>query len=273
MVAGAPENNAPARMTRHIVLSPASRKTTTGGIGHVDPRFRIVCTIVFAVFVVSATSWQAACATILAAAVMVALSSLEWAKTLKRVLAMDGFIFATLLLLPFTYPGDIVFTLWGHTASHQGIDQAIMIGLKANAVIFMVMALLGSLGSTDLGRGMMGLYMSTKLTTLLMFTVRYIDVLHQEYLRLRQAMRARAFHLRSNRHSWKMMGYLVGMLLVRAHDRSERIVWAMKCRGFHGHFHFTRLSRPAPSDYIFLLFMALLLAALITLEVLCPPLI
>ncbi|OSQ35667.1 hypothetical protein TMES_20420 [Thalassospira mesophila] len=253
-------------------MSPASQNTATGMIGPVDPRFRIICTIIFAVFVVSAASWQAVVATIVAAAVMVALSLPEWRKTLRRVLAMDGFIFATLLLLPFTYPGDTVFTLWGHAASQQGINQAIMIGLKANAVIFMVMAFLGALGSTDLGRGMMGLYMPTKLTTLLMFTVRYIDVLHHEYLRLRQAMRARAFHLRSNRHSWKMMGYLVGMLLVRAHDRSERIVWAMKCRGFHGHFHFTHLSHPVKADYIFLLVMAVLLAALITLEVLCPPL-
>lgn len=260
-------------MSRHIVLSPASRNTTTGMIGVIDPRFRIICTIIFAVFIVSVTSWQAVVATIVVAAVMVALSLPEWRKTLRRVLTMDGFIFATLLLLPFTYPGDTVFTVWGHAASQQGIYQAVMIGLKANAVIFTVMAFLGSLGSTDLGRGMMGLYIPTKLTTLLMFTVRYIDVLHHEYLRLRQAMRARAFHLRSNRHSWKMTGYLVGMLLVRAHDRSERIVWAMKCRGFHGHFHFTHLPRPAKSDYMFLLVMAVILVMLITLEALCPPLI
>jgi cobalt/nickel transport system permease protein len=41
------------------------------------------------------------------------------------------------------------------------------------------------------------------------------------------------------------LGYLVGMLLVRSLDRSERIVRAMKCRGFRGrfylldHFHFS----------------------------------
>lgn len=76
-----------------------------------------------------------------------------------------------------------------------------------------------------------------------MFTIRYIDLLRREYLRLHVAMRARAFVARNNRHSWRSFGYLLGMLLVRSHDRSERILWAMKCRAYHGHMHF---GSPAP---------------------------
>ena len=40
-----------------------------------------------------------------------------------------------------------------------------------------------------------------------------------------------------NRHTYRAYGYLVGMLLVRSLDRSERIVAAMKCRGFRGRFY------------------------------------
>ena len=78
---------------------------------------------------------------------------------------------------------------------------------------------------------------------LLLFTVRYIDVLHREYLRLAAAMKVRAFRPRMNLHTYATYGNLVGMLLVRSLDRSERILAAMKCRGFQGHFylldHFT----------------------------------
>lgn len=76
--------------------------------------------------------------------------------------------------------------------------------------------------------------MPPTLISLLIFTVRYIDVLHQEYQRLRAAMKARGFRPRNNRHTYRTFGHLVGMMLVRAVERSERILDAMKCRGFNG---------------------------------------
>ena len=260
-------------MNKNSVLIPAGKITPRDFTGKIDPRVRIITTIALAIVVVSFASWQAVTATILFALTLMTFSAPDWRKSLRRILAMDGFILVTLVLLPFTYPGDAMFTLWGFDASWQGLYRAIMIALKANAVMCGIIAFLGNLSSTELGRGMTGLYLPTKLTTLMMFTVRYIDVLHHEYLRLRQSMRARAFRLKTNRHSWKMIGYLVGMLLVRAHERSERIIWAMKCRGFHGHYHFARLPRLAVRDVVFGLAMLAVLGALITLEVLCKPMI
>ena len=46
----------------------------------------------------------------------------------------------------------------------------------------------------------------------------------------------RGFRPRLDRHTYRSLGYLVGMLLVRSFDRAERILAAMKCRGFQGHF-------------------------------------
>jgi cobalt/nickel transport system permease protein len=89
-----------------------------------------------------------------------------------------------------------------------------------------------------------------KLTHLLLFTVRYLDVLRREYGRLNAAMRLRGFRPRTNMHTYRTYGHLIGMLLVRSLDRSERVVAAMKCRGFRGHFylldhfHFSRLDAP-----------------------------
>jgi cobalt/nickel transport system permease protein len=47
----------------------------------------------------------------------------------------------------------------------------------------------------------------------------------------------RGFRPGVNRHTYRSFGYLAGMLLVRSLDRSERIVAAMKCRGFRGRFY------------------------------------
>ena len=71
----------------------------------------------------------------------------------------------------------------------------------------------------------------------MLFMVRYFDVLGREYARLRAAMRVRCFRPAMNGHSYRMFGYLVGMLLVRSFDRSERVLAAMKCRGFAALLH------------------------------------
>lgn len=242
-------------------------------LSRIDPRCRLLAVLALIVTAVSFSSWQPLAMLVLVAAIIIGFAKPNWSRTLKMVLTMDGFILVMLTMLPFTVPGDVIFTLWGFDASYQGLFQAVLIALKANAAILVLIALVGGMDAILLGRGLQGIYVPAKLVTLFMFTIRYIDLLRREYLRLRVAMRARAFVARNNRHSWRSFGYLLGMLLVRSHDRSERILWAMKCRAYHGHMHFGSLPRLSPQDYLFASALILFTAALIGLEVACPPLI
>ncbi len=238
----------------------------------IDPRFRLLAALALIITAVSFSSWQPLAMLVLVAAIITGFAKPDWPRTLKMVLAMDGFILLMLIMLPFTVPGQVIFTFWDFDASYQGLFQAILIALKANAAILVLIALVGGMDAILLGRGLQGIYIPAKLVTLFMFTVRYIDLLRQEYLRLRLAMRARAFVAHNNRHSWRSFGYLLGMLLVRGHDRSERILWAMKCRAYHGHMHFGSLPRLSPQDYLFAAASTLFAIALIGLEVACPAL-
>jgi len=92
----------------------------------------------------------------------------------------------------------------------------------------------------ELGHALLHLRVPDKLAHLFLFTIRYMDLVHHEYGRLRQAMRVRCFRPRANRHTYRSVGHLVGMLLVRSFDRSERVLAAMKCRGFRGRFYVLR---------------------------------
>lgn len=203
----------------------------------VDPRSRVLAAVSFAVTVVALQDFFAlAIALGLSVCAMID-SRLPVGRTLKRMAAMDGFIVFMLAMLPFTVPGQTMFTLFGWNASWEGLYQAIEIGLTANSVVLMLMALVGSMESTTLCHALHRLKVPEALVHLLMFTVRYIDVLYQEYRRLRTAMTARGFRPGNNRHTYRMFGYLVGMMLVRALERSERVLGAMKCRGFSGRIH------------------------------------
>ena len=49
-------------------------------------------------------------------------------------------------------------------------------------------------------------------------------------------MKIRCFHPRTDIHTYKTYAYLLGMLLIKSYDRSERVHQAMICRGFKGEF-------------------------------------
>ena len=101
---------------------------------------------------------------------------------------------------------------------------------------------------------------------LLLFTVRYLGVLDAEHRRLRQAMRTRGFVARSDHHTWRSLGWLTGMLLVRSLERSRRIFEAMRCRGFRGRFYLLDDRSWKPGDSLFAGACALVLLGLLVLD-------
>ena len=146
--------------------------------------------------------------------------------------------------------------------------RAVEIALKANAVVLALMALVGSMSSVTLGHALYRLRVPENLVHLLLFTVRYIDVLHDEYQRLRIAMETRGFQPATNSHTMRTFGYLVGMMLVRALERSERILDAMTCRGFAGRFPLFDEFRLVARDWLFSAFSLLACALIVALEIL-----
>lgn len=71
------------------------------------------------------------------------------------------------------------------------------------------------------------------LTLLLSFIVRYVDVLNAQVVSMRRAIRARGSGL-TRRGEVALYGNLAGSLILRAHDRGERVHAAMRARGFDG---------------------------------------
>lgn len=246
---------------------PAIRTFAAGpdrGLRRIDPRMRVVVAAAFAVATVSLTGFGALGAALAAALALAVWARLPLRETARRVLAVDGFIILTLIMLPFTTPGEPLLTVWGLDASREGLAHAMVIALKANAVILALLALVGTLDEARLGHALGRLGVPSRLVQLFLMTVRYIEVLHQEYQRLRLAMRARGFRPRTDRHTLRSLGYLVGMLLVRSLERSERVLAAMKCRGFTGRFPLLDDLRTRPADWVFAVLALAAGAALVT---------
>lgn len=232
-------------------------------IDNIDARVRVVCSGLFAFVVVSSQSFLPTLLGLLCAFILVKCSKLNIKRTLRRVIAMDLFMLMLIIVLPFTTPGDAIFTIWGMSASWQGLAHALLITIKANAVLLVLFSLVATMSASTLGHALAHLKVPDKLVHLMLFMVRYLDVISQEYKKMRRAMQARAFVLKCNRHTWKSIGYLFGMLLIRSVERAERISDAMKCRGFCGRYYLNDEMKLTMVDvlftFVFLCFLSLLI--------------
>lgn len=238
-------------------------------LDRVDPRARIVAAAAFSAVVAVASGFPTLSLALGAAVLAAMLARLRAAVVLKRLAPVNLFMLFLFAMLPWAVrgaaqaaDGAAFFQLGPFEYTWRGLRLAAVIALKANAIVLALVVLLGTMDVTTVGHALSHLHVPDKLTHLLLFTVRYLDVLRREYLRLRAAMKLRAFRPQMNIHTYRSYGYLVGMLLVLSLDRSERIVAAMKCRGFRGRFylldHFAFSRRDVWFGLVSLAFLVLL---------------
>jgi cobalt/nickel transport system permease protein len=83
-----------------------------------------------------------------------------------------------------------------------------------------------------------------------LLTYRYLFVLAAELGRVRVALRVRGYRNRPNAHSYRTIGQVAGMLLVRGAERAERVGQAMRCRGFDGRFRSLVEFRTVAADVV-----------------------
>lgn len=248
------------------VLSTGIEPPAVPALRRLDPRLRIMSAVAFAITAVALQSLPLLTVMLLVAVMLMIAAKLPVGQTLKRVIAMDSFIIVMIAFLPFTMEGTPIFTLFGFPASYEGLIRAIEIALTANAVVMAMLALAGSMEEVTFGQALHRLKVPAKLVHLLLFTIRYIEVLRQEYRRLRQAMKCRGFRPGTNGHTYRSFGYLVGMMLIRAMERSERIMDAMKCRGFTGTLPMTQRFELRGFDVVFALGLSVFMSAMLMKE-------
>lgn len=212
-------------------------------IHRLDPRARVIAALGFAVIVLVCGRFASLGTALAAAVVIVLIARLPMRPVLRRLVPLNVFMCLLCVLLPIGATGPSLFEIGPVKFAESGLHRAVTIALRANTIVLVATAMISTLDPSALGHALHHLRVPGKLVHLLLMTVRYLRVLHDEYRRLRTAMTVRGFQRRLSWHTCRTLGHLLGMLLVRSMDRAERITAAMKCRGFRGRFylfdHFT----------------------------------
>lgn len=190
----------------------------------------------------------AAAALALAAAVALALGLDRSAR--RRLLHVEGFVALLFLSLPFTVAGHELFAIGPLTASLEGVSRAALVACKISASALVILILFAGIEPGRFGSALRDLRVPEPMVRMFVLSARYLGIMRDEGRRLHEAMRARGFRPRTGRHTWRSYGNLIGMLLVRALARGERVEEAMLCRGYSGHFPRLPLPRPAALDWV-----------------------
>lgn len=250
-------------MSASLLSRPDALLAGPSYVTGIDPRARILGAVAFAAVVAFLQDFAALGLALGVAGGAVAAARLRLVAVLMRLGPPNLFFLFLALVLPLSAPGEPLGRFGPLGFSREGLLLAAAIALKGNAVLLVLLLLVGTLELGTLGHALDHLYVPDKLAHLLLFTVRYLEVMERQYRQLAAAMKVRGFRPGPNRHTLRACGHLVGMLLVRSLDRSDRVLAAMKCRGFAGHFwmldHFALRRR----DAVFGLACAAVLALLI----------
>ncbi|MCL4870144.1 MAG: cobalt ECF transporter T component CbiQ [Anaerolineae bacterium] len=214
-------------------------------IHHLDPRVKVVVTVLFIVsnvllpdgaWLAFALAWGMAAATAL-------LAHIPLSFILKRAFIVIPFTAAAFTLL-FTLPGEPVTSFrlftWQLTISDTGLIRFLSILARSWVSVQMAILLAAATPFYDLMHALRHLRVPSILVSIISFMYRYLFVMVDEVQRLIRARTARSAVVPGQRSGgtvmWraKVTGHLAGQLMVRSFERSDRVYNAMLARGFGG---------------------------------------
>jgi len=221
-------------------------------IHRLDPRIKVVGTVLFiaASTTLPSGAWASYFLLFAGTLVVARLTGLGTAFALRRSFVALPFALAA-ITLPFTVPGQTIAQFGGFTLSAEGSVRLLSIFIKSWISVQMAILLAATTPFHDLLWTLRELRLPRALVNIIGFMYRYLFVLADEATRLMRARAARAavgLGKSGGGIVWRgrVAGGMVGNLLLRAFERSERIYDAMVARGFQGDI--LSLSPPVLTD-------------------------
>ena len=222
-------------------------------LSSLDPRWRLALLFVAVATAAGVRSLAASALTLALSLTLAALGRVPRGWYLSRL------SFAAALLALFVVPVPLL----GGSFAAAGV-----ILCKSLALFTLGCVLLTGASVETTFKAAHALYVPGLLVQLALLSYRYLFVLADELARLRVAIRTRGFRNRADLRSWRTVGAASGTLLVRGHDRAERVAAAMRCRGFDGRFHSLDAFRTRRRDVAALLLTLAVAAGVVALDVL-----
>lgn len=231
-----------------------SLDTLAGGetfLHRLDPRAKVVTTLIFIFCVVSFEKYQisALLPFFVFPAVLITTGQLPFGFLVKKLLLVAPFAFFIGVFNPL-FDQRILFHI-GTLGISGGWVSFASILLRFSLTISATLILIATTSFSGVCMALEKIGASRVFTVQLLLLHRYLFVLVEEAARLVKARAMRSFNGKGKGMS--VFGQMAGQLLLRTLDRAQRIHLAMQCRGFSGEIRQLRTFVFGRNEIIFIL--------------------
>jgi cobalt/nickel transport system permease protein len=136
------------------------------------------------------------------------------------------------LILPFTSGGKVLFSYSFLNLYESGMIFSFLICFKSISIMILFIILLSTSTFSTTARALRVLRFSGKLVDLILFSYRYIFIYMEDLRIMRTALALRGYKQKTSLHSIKSTIALIGTLMVRSFEQTDRLYQAMICRGY-----------------------------------------
>jgi cobalt/nickel transport system permease protein len=230
----------------------------SAGIGpRLDPRWKLAAVAIAVCAALSLHTLPAALLALFGTVALAAAVRLPPGWFAARAGAALAAVAVFVLPLPLLVDGPGPTWQWGPLRfSLHGAEVGMLLAVRALTVVSLSLTLLATTPADALLKAARALGVPGLLVQVGAMTYRYLFVLADELHRLRVAVRVRGFRNRASRHAYRTAGQVAGTLLVRGHERADRVHHAMRCRGFDGRFRSLTAFHTHPVDVAAFLLVA-----------------
>ena len=234
-------------------------------IHSLDPRVKILICLLFSFYFSISRDFLFLLIGLVFSVILIKLAKIKFIEIAGRLLFINLFLLILFISIPLTISNDAecYFRIGAIGYSIEKFLFTVKILLRSNILILLITSLLSTINFVVLGHALNHLLLPKKLIHLFLFSIRYLTIIHQEFIRMHRSAMMRGFTPGMNIHTYKTFAHFAGMLLIRSLNRSGRIANAMKCRAFNGNFyliyHFHATKKDCLAGGLMLFFLIILM--------------
>jgi len=116
----------------------------------------------------------------------------------------------------------------------KNYDLALLMFLRSNFILLFILMLFQGKDEFAIAIAMHRLHLPAKLTSMVFFTAKSIFLIKREFLLFKNTLHVRGFTPKTNLLTYKTMAGFVGILCIKALERSVWLQKAMQLRGYCG---------------------------------------
>lgn len=233
----------------------------------IDPRIKIlgIFALIFSVVFTRPEYFVSFAFYALFIIILILVSRIPLVFILKRSAVIIPLVLMIAIFIPFFKKGEIAggysFGRLQLTVTYDGLMIFWNVLIKAYLSVLSMILLMASTRFSQFLKALEKLRFPRLFTMILSFMYRYIFVIEDELMKMKQAKASRSVG-RSNWLQTKTLANMLGVLFIRAYERGEKVYLAMCSRGFQGEIKTIHNLQVSRKDFCFLLLVVSVLVGI-----------